>query len=112
MSQFGLLVNETDTHVQQSGKVCSAGRSYVALNAANFCQAEMLGVILPVLSAYLKEANWRYDAIGLATASAGLGTLLLQTPAGWLTDKTRRRRMLFVSAALITGGSFAALPAV
>jgi hypothetical protein len=46
------------------------------LNAANFFQAEMIGVVLPVLNAYLKEAGWRYDSIGAATALAGLGTLL------------------------------------
>jgi len=34
-------------------------RSLAGLNAANFFQAEMVGVILPVLSAFLKEANWR-----------------------------------------------------
>ena len=39
-------------------------RSLIGLNAANFFQAEMVGVILPVLNAFLKEANWRYDAIG------------------------------------------------
>ena len=34
-------------------------RSLIGLNAANFFQAEMVGVILPVLNAFLKEANWR-----------------------------------------------------
>jgi len=47
----------------------------------------MVGIIIPILGAFLKEANWRYDAIGFATAAAGLGTLLFQSPAGWLTDK-------------------------
>ncbi len=64
-------------------KSCSLPkRSLIGLNAANFFQAEMVGVILPVLNAFLKEANWRYDAIGFATAAAGLGTLLFQSPAG------------------------------
>lgn len=85
-------------------------RSLSGLNAANFFQAEMVGVILPVLNAFLKEANWRYDAIGFATAAAGLGTLIFQAPAGWLTDKLRSRRTLFVVAALLTGLCFAALP--
>jgi len=49
-----------------------------ALNAANFFHAEMAGAILPVLNAFLKEAPWRYDSIGLATAAAGLGTLVFQ----------------------------------
>lgn len=85
-------------------------RSLIALNAANFFQAEMVGVILPVLNAFLREANWRYDAIGMATAAAGLGTLIFQAPAGWLTDKLACRRTLFAITALSTGACFAALP--
>jgi hypothetical protein len=58
-------------------------RSLIGLNAANFFQAEMVGVILPVLNAFPKEANWRYDSIGYATAAAGLGTLFSRRrPAG------------------------------
>jgi MFS family permease len=87
-------------------------RSLIGLNAANFFQAEMVGVILPILNAWLKQANWRYDAIGFATAAAGLGTLLFQTPAGWLTDKLTCRRSLFATVALITGACFALIPFV
>jgi hypothetical protein len=84
-------------------------RSLTGLNAANFFQAEMVGVILPVLNAFLREAHWRYDAIGV-TAVAGLGTLLFQTPAGWLTDKLSCRRIVFVIMASITGGCFVVIP--
>lgn len=35
-------------------------RSVRSLNAANFFQAEMVGVILPVLNAFLREAHWQY----------------------------------------------------
>ncbi len=87
-------------------------RSLVGLNAANFFQAEMVGVILPVLNAFLKEANWRYDAIGLATAAAGLGTLIFQTPAGWLIDKLTYRRALFAMIAIAGGVCLVALPLV
>ncbi len=87
-------------------------RSLIGLNAANFFQAEMVGVILPILNAWLKKANWRYDAIGFATAAAGQGTLLFQTPAGWLTDKLISRRFLFAVMALITGACFSLIPLV
>ena len=70
-------------------------RSRVGLNAANFLQAEAVGVVLPVLNAFLREAHWRYDAIGIATAIAGLGTLLFQAPAVRLVDRVQKRRMLF-----------------
>src|SRR5579884_3858243 len=87
-------------------------RSLIGLNAANFFQAEMVGVVLPVLNAFLKEANWRYDAIGLASAAAGLGTLVFQAPSGWLTDRLSCRRLLFAAMALATGACFALLPLV
>jgi hypothetical protein len=61
---------------QPKGSRAFSQRSILGLNAANFFQAEMIGVVLPVLNAYLKEAGWRYDSIGAATALAGLGTLL------------------------------------
>ena len=85
-------------------------RSLAALNAANFFQAEMVGVVLPVLSAYLREAHWRYDQIGLVTAIAGLGTLLLQSPAGWMTDHFSCRRLLFLAMCLVTGACFGLIP--
>jgi len=87
-------------------------RSHFGLNAANFFQAEMVGVVLPVLNALLREAHWHYDTIGLATAAAGLGTLLFQTPAGLITDRSSRRRLLFAAAAVLTGGCFALIPVV
>ena len=87
-------------------------RSLIGLNAANFFQAEMIGVVLPVLNAFLRESGWRYDAIGLTTAAAGLGTLVFQAPAGRLTDRLTRRRHLFAAMALLTGACFVALPRV
>jgi MFS family permease len=88
------------------------GRSLTGLNAANFFQAEMAGVILPVLNAFLRQAGWHYDAIGVTTAIAGLGTLLFQTPAGWITDRIAWRRILFILAALATGICFTVIPLV
>ena len=67
-------------------------RSYFGLNAANFFQAEMVGVILPVLNVFLKGLGWHYDALGVATAAAGLGMLSFQGLAGWLTDRVSRRQ--------------------
>jgi MFS family permease len=87
-------------------------RSLAGLNAANFFQAEMVGVVMPVLNALLRESHWRYDAIGMATAAAGLGTLIFQTPAGWTTDHFSCRRILFAAMALLTGLCLALTPIV
>ncbi len=84
--------------------------SRTGLNAANFFQAEAVGVVLPVLSAFLRAAGWQYDAIGVATAAAGLGTLVFQTPAGLLTDRINARRALFAITCIVTGACFVILP--
>ncbi|HVW10561.1 MAG TPA: MFS transporter [Bryobacteraceae bacterium] len=88
------------------------GSSLFGLNAANFFQAEMVGVILPVLNVFLRNSGWRYDELGIATAIAGLGGVLFQGLAGWVTDEVSRRRLLFAVSSILTGICFAALPVV
>ena len=87
-------------------------QSRFGLNAANFFQAEAVGVVLPILNTFLREARWRYDQIGLATALLGLGTLLFQTPAGVLVDRIKSRRLLFFTASLVVGICFGVIPFV
>jgi MFS family permease len=81
-------------------------QSRFGLNAANFFQAEAVGVVLPILNTFLREAGWRYDQIGLATALLGLGTLLFQTPAGILVEHVKNRRLLFFVASIAVGLCF------
>ena len=80
------------------------------LERHQFLSSRNGGVVLPVIGVFLKEHHWRYDSIGIATAAAGLGTLLLQTSAGILTDRISSRRALFAAAAIATGVCFAAIP--
>jgi MFS family permease len=87
-------------------------QSRFGLNAANFFQAEAVGVVLPVLNTFLREAHWRYDQIGVATALLGLGTLLFQTPAGILVDRVQNRRLLFFVASVAVGICFGVIPFV
>lgn len=87
-------------------------RSFLGLNIANFLQAEMIGVIIPVMNVFLRGVGWRYDTIGVATAAAGLGTLAFQAFAGWLIDRWKWRRTVFAAASIITGICFVAIPLV
>jgi MFS family permease len=87
-------------------------QSLWGLNAANFFQAEMVGVVLPVLNTFLRESHWRFDAIGIATAAGGLGTLLMQTPAGILIDRLSCRRLLFAAMCVLIGLCYLVLPLV
>ncbi|HLI64572.1 MAG TPA: MFS transporter, partial [Terriglobales bacterium] len=84
----------TSNHAQSNQAPAPSSSSLAALNAANFFQAEALGVVMPLLGGLLRSAGWSYDTIGLATAMGGLGTLLFQAPAGWLTDRIPARRAL------------------
>jgi len=87
-------------------------QSRVALDAANFFQAEVTGVLVPFLGAYLRQHHWRYDQIGVPIALAGLGTLVMQTPAGVLIDKFGKPRAIFAVSTLILGACYLLLPGV
>jgi MFS family permease len=85
-------------------------RSVVALNAVNFFLAEMAGVIGPFLAVFLKEKEWTYSQIGMATAIGGLGTLIFQTPAGYICDYFKNRKRLLGAMSLLLGLCFGVLP--
>jgi MFS family permease len=87
-------------------------RSRAGLNAANFFLAEVTGVVMPFLGDYLKEQNWPETPIGLAISAGGLGVLLMQTPAGIITDRVRGRRALLAGASVLLGLAYGLLPLV
>jgi MFS family permease len=87
-------------------------RSRIGLNAANFFLAEVTGVIMPFLAKFLAERGWQNDTIGMAASVAGLGVLLMQTPAGFITDRVRQRRALLGGASLVLSVCYALLPLV
>src|SRR5262245_26860482 len=100
------------THPAATGSISL--RSRVGLNAANFFLAEVTGVVMPFLNDFLHSRQWRYDVIGLATALAGLGVFLMQTPAGFIVDRISRLRSLLAGASLVLGvcyGLVALVPA-
>src|ERR687885_946755 len=73
-------------------------RSRAGLNAANFCLAEVTGVILPFLAKFLADRSWPDAAIPVTGAVAGLGVFLMQTPAGFVVDRVRQRRTLLAAS--------------
>jgi MFS family permease len=87
-------------------------RSWIGLCAATFFLAEMHGVTMPFVNAYLMDQGWRFDAIGIIVALAGLISLLMSSPAGFFVDRCRRRQVLLAGAALLVGGCFGLLPLV
>ena len=101
---------QTTDVAQSTSQRQESAISRAGLNAANFFLAEAVGVVLPVLNGFLRASGWRYDSIGIATAVAGLGTFLFQTPAGLLTDRINSRRALFGATSLLVGACFVCLP--
>lgn len=102
------------TEVQSVGisGITASRQSRVGLNAANFFLAEVTGVVLPFLNDFLRGRGWHYDSIGLATATAGLGVFLMQSPAGLLVDRIPHRRLLLAGASLVLGICYGFLPLV
>jgi MFS family permease len=85
-------------------------RSWAGINAANFFLAEVTGVTLPFVTTYLQSERWSPLSIGVATATAGLGVLVMQTPAGIITDRVPGRRALLAAASLALGVCYGILP--
>ena len=85
-------------------------RSRFGLYLANFCLAELVGVIIPMLNDLLAARHWSYDDIGIAAAMPGLGLLLGQVPAGLLIDRFRGHRNMLMMAALAVGVCFGVIP--
>jgi predicted MFS family arabinose efflux permease len=102
------------TESQQSTKATDkiSLRSVVGLNAASFFLAEITGVVMPFLGAYLKGTQWSETAIGVAIFFAGLGVFLMQTPAGIVVDLVRQRRTLLAGASILLGLCYGMLPLV
>src|SRR5580658_3737764 len=87
-------------------------QSRASLNAANFFLAEITGVVMPFLGDYLKGKQWSEGALGVAISLAGLGVFLMQTPAGLIVDRVRRRRTLLAGASLLLGLCYGLVPLV
>lgn len=83
---------------------------HFGLNAANFFLAELTGVILPFLSDFLKQQHWNYSLIGVTVSMAGIGMLVFQIPAGVISDKVWRRRIMLAAASILLGACYGILP--
>ncbi|RYF74735.1 MAG: MFS transporter [Cytophagaceae bacterium] len=81
-----------------------------ALDAANFFLADVRDGLGPYLAIYLLTTlHWHAQDIGIAMSVMGIATVLTQTPAGALVDRTKRKRIysivasfLIATAALLT----------
>jgi len=81
------------------------------LDALNFFLADVRQGLGPYLAIYLlTERHWAEDQIGLVMTIGVAVGLIVQTPAGALTDASRAKRAIIVAAALVVTGASIILP--
>jgi MFS family permease len=101
-----------DTNEMLLSRTISA-RSLRALDSLNVFLADVRDGVGPYLAIYLLATHhWNPASIGIAMSAMGMATVLAQTPAGWLIDTLKQKRLLIVIAALLVGISCAAITVV
>jgi len=84
-----------------------------SLDALNFFLADVRQGLGPYLAIYLlTERHWAQDQIGFVMTIATVCGLMVQTPAGALTDSSHTKRAIIVIAALVVTGASILLPFV
>ena len=92
---------------------CPSRRSLLGLDALNVVLADVRDGLGPYLAIFLATKHWDASRIGLAMSAMGVATVIAQTPAGALIDRTHRKRswMAAASAAIALGAvAMARLP--
>lgn len=81
-------------------------RSVLALDGLNFFLADVRTGVGPFLAVYLASAlHWDAARIGVALSAMSIGSLIAQTPAGALIDRTTSKRAILILAAILVGVS-------
>src|ERR1700730_11429373 len=86
-------------------------RHEYSLDALNFFLADVRQGLRPHLAIHLLTARlWAEDQIGFVMTIATVSGLIVQTPAGALTDVSHAKRAIVVAAALVVTGASILLP--
>ena len=79
-------------------------RSLRALDGLNFMLSELCVGLGPFLSSYLLAVHhWSQGEIGIAMSAAGISTIVLQAPAGYLIDRSQNKIRLLTLSVLTMG---------
>ena len=88
----------TPADAKGSGADNSKRGSVRALEALNFCIADVQNGMGPYVALFLQSAaGWGPAQIGTALAAGNLAQVAAQTPAGALIDRLRQKRALLVA---------------
>ena len=72
-----------------------------SLELSNFFLADVQTGLGPFVAAYLASEGWRPDHVGRALTTAGIVTVLLQSPAGWLVDRVHSKRSILIAGTVV-----------
>ena len=76
-------------------------QSLRALDGLNVVLADVRDGLGPYLAIFLATKHWDPAKIGMAMSAMGIASVVAQTPAGALIDRTRRKRSWMVAAAVL-----------
>src|ERR1700761_1131771 len=94
-----------------SGSSATYARSYAALNWLNFFAADVATGVGPFLAIYLAaNRHWQPGAIGIALSAMSFATVIVQTPAGYIVDKTAHKRSIILTATTLMAVMGMAIP--
>lgn len=89
----------------------SSRGSNAALNWLNFFAADVASGVGPFLAIYLAgNRHWKPGAIGIALSAMSFATVLVQTPAGYIVDKTPHKRSIILAATTLMAVMGLAIP--
>lgn len=81
------------------------------LDLLNFFLADVRDGLGPYLAIYLLTVRqWNAAEIGLVMSVGGIAGIIAQTPAGWVVDRSRRKRTVLIAAAVTVTICSVALP--
>ncbi len=76
-------------------------KSLAALNAVNFFMADVQAGLGPFLGVFLEQRHWSPAQIGTVMTIGGLSGMAVTTPLGALVDRTRAKRAMVMTAAVV-----------
>jgi MFS family permease len=89
----------------------AAGTLDRPLDLLNFFLADVRDGLGPYLAIYLLAVqHWDAASIGIVMSVGGLAGIVAQTPAGWLVDRSHRKRLVLIVAAVAVTACSVILP--
>lgn len=89
-------------NAERAGQGADQTRARRALQALNFCMADMQAGIGPFLGVFLQQRGWATGPIGTVMTAGGVAGMLFTAPAGAFIDHTTRKRLVVVVTGICT----------